>query len=297
MKPAFLVLMILMNLLWAVSYPAFKVLASHLTSGNIVTLRFGLAAMILAFVWPWLPGNAPRQSDLTKAAVMGLVVFCAAPRMQVYAVHRGQAGDASVLMALDPLITSLAAAFFLGERITRRRWCGFGLGMAGVVLLARVWRRDFEPLHGLMANLLFISSFVGETAYSVMGKPLLQRSSPAKLLGTALLIGTMVNACLDGPATLAAARHLPFGKWMLILYLVVVCTIAGYALWYVVIRETEVSLTALTVLIQPLAGLAISVLALRESLHWGQLWGALAIICGLAVGLRPNQVDASTDCR
>ncbi|MEK7676889.1 MAG: DMT family transporter [Verrucomicrobiota bacterium] len=282
--------MILMNLLWAVSYPAFKVLASDLTSGNIVTLRFGLAAVVMALAWPWLPGNAPRQTDLAKAAVMGLVVFCVAPRLQVAAVHRGQAGDASVLMALDPLITSLAAAFFLGERITRRRWCGFGMGMVGVLLLARVWKPDFKPLHGLLTNLLFISSFVGETAYSVMGKPLLLRSSPAKLLGTALLIGTLVNACLDGPATLDAARQLSFGKWMLIVYLVVVCTIVGYALWYVVIRETEVSLTALTVLIQPLAGLAISVLALRESLHWGQLWGSLAIVCGLAVGLRPNQV-------
>ncbi len=292
MKPVFLILLIGMNLVWACTYPTYKVLAAHLSSGAIATLRFGLATAALLAVWPWLPGRGPRGRDLLRALVMGTIVFCCAPRLQIEGVHRGQAGDTSLLLALDPLITALAAALFLGERIAPRRWWGFGLGMLGVVLISQVWRENVQPLSGLSANLIFIASFVCETAYSVMGKPLLARVSTLKLLGIGLVGGTMANLLIEGISggnkLLVAAQALPLGAWSLLAYMALICTIAGYALWYVVIRETEVNVTGLTVFVQPVAGLALSVIWLKESLHLGQLWGSLAILAGLTVGLRPN---------
>src|SRR5207249_10596939 len=164
MRPVFLLLLIGMNLLWAASYSIFKVLAPHLSAGSIVTLRFGFAALAVLVIWPWLPGRGPRGGDVIRAALLGLLVFCLAPRLQIEGVHRGQAGDTSLLLALDPLITSLAAAIFLRERVPARRWWGCTLGMMGVVLLSQVWREGVRPLQGLMANLLFISSFFGEAA-------------------------------------------------------------------------------------------------------------------------------------
>ena len=61
MRPVFLILLIGMNLLWAGSYSIFKVLGADLTSGSIATLRFGLAAICLLAVWPWLPGKGPEK--------------------------------------------------------------------------------------------------------------------------------------------------------------------------------------------------------------------------------------------
>ena len=159
MKPLFLFLLIGMNLIWAGSYAIFTVLAPYLGSGSIATLRFGLAAISLLVVWPWLPGKGPRGGDLLRSAFIGFFVFCLAPRLQIEGVHRGQAGDTSLLIALDPLVTSLAAALFLGEQIKPRRWWGCLLGMVGVLLISQIWREDVRPLQGLLANLLFISSF------------------------------------------------------------------------------------------------------------------------------------------
>src|SRR6185503_16403296 len=65
----------------------------------------------------------------------------------------------------------------------------------------------------------------------------------------------------------------------------VICTVVGYTLWYVVIRQTEVNIAGLTVLTQPMAGWLLSVLWLGEPVHSGQFWGALAIIAGLILGL------------
>ena len=111
-----------------------------------------------------------------------------------------------------------------------------------------------------------------------------------KLLGSGLIAGTFINLLWDGLISgtdnLAVAKTMSFSAWLFIIYLAVICTVVGYSLWYVVIRETEVNVTGLTVLVQPLAGWAISILWLKEGLHWGQLWGSVAIVGGLIIGLR-----------
>ena len=112
MKPLHLILLILMNGLWGATYSTFKALSPWLDAGGVATWRFGLAGAILLLCWPWLPGLAPRGSALVRTTVMGVLVFVCAPRLQVAAVQRGQASDASILMALAPLIDSVGAAIF-----------------------------------------------------------------------------------------------------------------------------------------------------------------------------------------
>lgn len=285
MKPRHLVLLIVMNCFWAVSYSAFKALTPWLDEGGVTTLRFAFSAAILLLCWPWLQGASPRGWYLARTMIMGVIVFVFAPRLQVAGVQKGHATDASVLMALEPLITSVGAAIFLREHIGPRRTIGFALGLLGVVLMAEVWRPGFR-LPALTANALIILSFVCEAAYSVMGKPVLERAGIFKILAIALLAATAVNFSIDGRTTLRAAAAMPPMAWLMVAYLVLICTLAGYSLWFAVIKETQVNVVALTVFIQPLVGTAVAMAWLHESLQWGQLWGGLAIVIGLIVGLQ-----------
>ncbi|HTA28891.1 MAG TPA: DMT family transporter [Candidatus Cybelea sp.] len=295
MKPVHLFLLILMNCLWAVSYAAFKVLAPWLDAGGVATLRFGMAGAVLLMCWPWLPGLSPRGLDLLRSLVLGVIVFVFAPRLQVTGVQLGKATDASVLMALDPLVSSVGAAIFLRERIAPRRWMGFVLGLAGAVLMAEMWRPGFR-LPALTANALIVLSFTCEAAYSVMGKPVLERAGIFKVLTLALLAGTFVNLFVDGWRTIPAAAAMPLRPWLVLAYLSLVCTVAGYSLWWAVIRYAEVNVAALTVLIQPVVGAAVAVAWLGESLRWGQLWGSLVIVAGLIIGLpRPSKQNLTLE--
>ncbi len=291
MKPSHLAALVVLNIFWAASYSSFAALKQlGLGVGPIVTLRYTLAALVMAILWPFLPGKSPRGRDLAVALGMGVLVFVGAPRLQVLGVHLGNAADSSVLMALEPLVTSVAAAIFLHEFVPARRWLGFTLGLFGVLLLNRVWRDEFQ-MTGLAANAVFISAFLCEAAYSMLGKSLIERAGLLKVLTVALLGGAAVNVAWDGPATLAAARVLPAAAWWHISYLVAICTLVGYAVWYVVIRQTDVNLAIMTIFIQPLAGVPIAVLLLGEPFHWGQVWGGAIIVAGLAMGLwRPKPV-------
>ena len=71
MKPRFLILLVVFNVIWAGSLSAYKALEPFLDVPGIVTLRFGLAALGFMVLWPWLPGIAPRGRDLVRTCVMG----------------------------------------------------------------------------------------------------------------------------------------------------------------------------------------------------------------------------------
>jgi probable blue pigment (indigoidine) exporter len=98
-----------------------------------------------------------------------------------------------------------------------------------------------------------------------------------------------MNALLDGPSTVAAARQLPLRGWIEIAYLSVICTAIGYAVWFAAIREVPVNVVAMTVFTQPFAGTLIAVALLGEQFHSGQLWGGAAIAVGLLLGLRQSK--------
>jgi drug/metabolite transporter (DMT)-like permease len=288
MKASHLVLLLLMNLCWSGVYSAYKIIDQDLsgvsTTAAIVTLRFGLAGLCLLVLWPLLPGRAPRGRDLVITCLMGVTLFVVGQRLQIYGNHIGTAGNSSVLMAVEPLVTSIAAAIFLRESIGPRRWAGFALGLLGVALLNGVGSPGFQ-LAGLAASLIFLSSFICEAAYSVLGKPVIMRVSVMKVLAISLLVGLGLNLLIDGKTTYAAAQQLTLTSWALITFLAVVCTVIGYTLWFIVIRECPINVAALTIFAQSVFGIMLAALWVGEELHWGQLFGSLTIVAGMVFGL------------
>jgi drug/metabolite transporter (DMT)-like permease len=298
MKPSYLIILLVMNFCWAAVYSAYKLIGQELPAGAItgpiVTLRFGLAGLSLLFAWPWLPGPAPRGRALLGTCLMGLILYVLGQRLQIYGNALGTAGNSAVLMAFEPVVVSVLAALFLREHIGPRRWAGFALGLSGVFLLHGVWRPDFQWT-GLAASLIFVSSFVCEAVYSVLGKPIVARASVMKMLAISLLLGTAVNLLIDGPASFTAARALSARAWVLLLGLAIICTAVGYSVWFVVIRECPINVAALTVFAQAVFGVATAACWLGEKLHWGQVFGSVAIVAGLALGLSRQVHRLATD--
>jgi len=285
MRNGWLVILVGFNVFWGGTYSAFKDLKQWLNPGQIVTLRYGLAALLLLLCWRWMPGKAPRGRDLLMTCLMGLLVFVVTPRLQVIATHAGQAGDMSVLVALEPLVVTLSATLFLRERVPANRWLGFLFGMLGVLLLSNILHPGFH-LASLGANLLFISSFFCGAAFSVIGKPLNERSGFLKVITLALVAGVVMNFALDGPSTLTAMQHLPLRAWLELAFLATICTAFGFAVWFAAMRVLPVNALAMTLFVQPFAGTLIAIWLLGEQPHAGQLWGGLAIAAGLLLGLR-----------
>lgn len=286
MKPGHLVLLLLLNCLWASVPTVATRLESQLGVVAFVFLRYAFAFAGLLLLWPWLPGRLPRGADFWRTVAMGIAVFSIGHLLQIGGIQLSQASDASILLAVDPLVSSLGAALFLHERIPGRRWIGFALAMGGVGLMS-LWGRQ-APLPGLVANLLIVLSFVSEAVWSIVGKPLIQRWGIPKVTGLALAAGTLVNALLlafSPSAQAASLGRLDAEAWLSLAFLGLVLTAFGYSAWYLVIRDAPVSLASMTIYLQPIVGTALAVSLAGEQLRASHLAGSLAILAGLVVGM------------
>ena len=83
-----------------------------------------LVAVIIAVLRAW----RPPDRDTLFADFVWLMAILKAFEFGV------NAGSAALIAALVPALTTLVSPFLLGEMNDRLRWCGIGVGFAGVLV-------------------------------------------------------------------------------------------------------------------------------------------------------------------
>jgi drug/metabolite transporter (DMT)-like permease len=123
-------------LLWCTGYPAGKIALGHAAPFTLLTLRFGIAALIYVLLFfsftkkPWPSWRESRHSVITGFLSLA---------MQFGGVYLGialgaSAGFAALVIGIMPIVTALFGTF-IGEPIRRMQWFGFALGFVGVALV------------------------------------------------------------------------------------------------------------------------------------------------------------------
>jgi len=128
-------------LVWGSGFIATKVGLEYAAPFTFLSLRFAfglacLAPLLLALrpAWP-----ASRR-EFGHVLVAGVLMHAVQLGGSHYTQYLGlSAGITALLMAVQPLITALIAARWLGERLTPAQWTGVLVGLAGVALV--VWHK------------------------------------------------------------------------------------------------------------------------------------------------------------
>ena len=89
----------------------------------------------------WLRPRWPASpAELGHVVVAGLLMHTVHLGGSHYAQYLGMsAGITAVLLSVQPLLTALIAARWMGERLNSRQWLGIALGLVGVALV--VWHK------------------------------------------------------------------------------------------------------------------------------------------------------------
>lgn len=128
---------LLFIVLWSSGYVAGKLALPHAGPMTLLTLRFGLAAVVLLVLA--LATGAPwprRREDWRHLAVVGLLMQVLHFSCIYFALQWGlSAGVAGLLIGLMPLATALGAHLWLAERLSGRQVLGLVGGLAGVALV------------------------------------------------------------------------------------------------------------------------------------------------------------------
>ncbi|MDX1594399.1 MAG: DMT family transporter [Gammaproteobacteria bacterium] len=128
---------LLFVMLWSTGFIGAKFGLPHAEPLTFLLIRFLLVCAILLAValltgapWP----ETPRQ--VLHIAVAGLLIHATYLGGVFVAIDRGlPAGTAALITGLQPLLTAVVAAPYLGEHVSGRQWLGLLLGFAGVFMV------------------------------------------------------------------------------------------------------------------------------------------------------------------
>jgi len=288
--------LVLVMFLWAVCFPLIVMgleLAPHFT---FAALRAGLAGAVLIAIGAVLDKPLPKDWRIWgRLFLVGLGATSLGFIGMFHAAEFVSPGAATVIANTQPLMTALAAHYFLKERL--HAWGVFGLVMAfgGIFLLAvpNLVSREQDGF-GVGIGYLALAA-VGIATANILMKRLAGRVDPIMAMGLQILLGgiplgLMALAIEDPTETIWSLRFI-----LSLLGLALFGTALVFWLWFSVLGRVELTLANSFSFLVSLFGLGIGVAVFDERLDGIQAVGVALTIFGVLAVCRDRGRNRSRD--
>lgn len=189
-------------------------------------------------------------------------------------------GWISVIFGLAPIVTGVMATFWLAEQtLNTARMLGILLGLAGLaIMLLGSQHLGHHAVYGI-AGMVFSVTAYSASAVAVKriaaDVPALATTIGALVVAVPLLVLLYILTGEPLPAVVPARAA------MSIIYLGLIGSVLGFALYYYVLRHVDATRVALITLITPVAALMLGHFLNGEALQTEALTGSATILSGL----------------
>jgi drug/metabolite transporter (DMT)-like permease len=282
-------LLLLCNFIWASQFVLVKLVQDEV--GPLFTTAFPmlLATLLLAPVVWWERRSATdripvsvRRSDLIGFVTIGICGQVIAQLFATWGSQRSLASNAALISLALPVATALMAFLLLRERMTRLRWIGFVLAIAGVLVSSGADLRaaDFGGSGYLLGNSMVFLGVLGSAFYNVYSKKMLLRFTPLEvLLGSYVAASLLLVpvALVGEPEGLTQLIQLSARGWTGLLLLAVFQYCVSMIIFLTVLTRLDATQAALSNYLIPVFGIVIAWLVLDERLQ------PMAVVGGLLV--------------
>ena len=281
------------NVIFATGYSVSRVVLEDIGPATLAMARLTIGAAILV-PWAWRGMAAAKLSreDRWRIALMGVVGFTLAFALGNWGLAHSTATNAALLITVEPASLILLSPLLLGERLSRREALAAAVAMLGaaVVVVNGVPGLTLALVPHWRGDLILILSGVAYAAYSLLARPVLLRH-PALVVtaysvawGAAAMLPLALLEWVTGPPPAWTPRAIGGA-----LYLGVVMTALGYAVWNWCLERVETPRVAIFLNIQPLGGALLGVWWLGERLTAYTVAGGLLILVGLHLTVKARR--------
>jgi drug/metabolite transporter (DMT)-like permease len=277
---------------WGANLSVVKLLLVQMEPMLVSVLRMVVAAVAVAAVVAWRRMPWPQLSRRQWGALAGCA-FLMVYLNQIFFVH-GVAGtnaaNAALIIALNPLVSSLLAVLLLGDRLSPQRIVGVALGFGGVA--AVVLHRPGMALGGAgLGDLLVLCSVTTWVLGGVMVQRLARGIDPLFISAVLNVIGTvllLLHVLLRPSPLVYDASRIDGMTVVLIGVSGLLATALGGIVWNRALMVLGVARTALYSYWVPIFGVLFAVLLLGEPLTVWHGVGLAAVLAGTWLGTRSH---------
>jgi O-acetylserine/cysteine efflux transporter len=240
----------------------------------LMSMRFSLSALLLCWFFP------PPVGQLGAIFIVALV----SATIQYGLTFTGLAGlDAStavLLVQLEVPFGALLAAIFLNDRLGWKRTLGMALAFFGVSLIAGAPNLRKQ----LFSAFLVMSGALTWSVGQVMIKKMVTVTGFQLIAWVAVFAGPQmfISSLMLEKGHLNALKNASLVGWGTVVYMGVVMTALGYAIWYHLLKKYEVNQVMPFLLLLPVSSILGAVLFLGERPDIRTLIGGVFIVVGVA---------------
>ncbi|OPY26188.1 MAG: putative transporter in sor 3'region [Methanocella sp. PtaU1.Bin125] len=275
------------NVFWGGSFIANAIALESVGPIEIASLRFFIAAPLLAIVtllWKGPSIFRVETKDLLTLVAMAITGVTLQYAIQVTAQSFTTAINASLLINTSTFFILFLSALFLAEKLTASRVIGAFIGFGGVALLVSGGTLGFSL--GQIGDLMIILCALLWAAYSILGKKIAGKYHPLTILNWVFILGTIGLVPLYFLTPHADPATIPLSAWGAILFLALLCSIVAYLIYNVALETMDASRVALFIYLVPLATIVLAWLILGERLNLASAFGGLLVLAGMWIAER-----------
>jgi len=281
-----------MAVLWGASWPCGRVLAQSLPPLSAAAWRFGIASLFLV-LWLHHAGGLKPLRALTRRQWLGLVasgvvgVYAYALFFMLGLAHV-PASRAALVVTTNPVITTLIAAWWLGERLNWKIALGMALATAGA-LTVMSHGAPLTLLSGVvgMGELLLLGCVLAWVGYTLIARWLLGGVDPLATTTVTAAIGMMlllVSALLvEGPGAFLSPLEASTTVWAALGFLAVASTVVAYAWYFEGVAVLGAGAASGYISLVPVFGVLSATLWLNEPLDHAIVVGGLLAVGGMVI--------------
>jgi len=277
-------------LLWSSAFAVTKLALMDCSPLLLLVARFLLAGGVM--LGAAATTRAPWRftwRDVAVFSVLGLVNNALYLGLNVTGMRSISAGLSALISSVNPVLTALLAAVFLGECLTWQKAAGLVLGVGGVAFIVegRIAGGIDDPI-GVALSIAALVSLVG-------GAILFKRLAPNGGLWIGNGVQHLAGAFALMPIAFAVepvADIVPSWRLFVALgYLALLVSVIGYLIWFHMLAVAGAMTASAYHFLMPPLGMLFGWLLLGERLAWGDLIGVLPVALGIYLVTRPAKLN------
>lgn len=293
--------LVLVNLMWAAQYSAYKTASNQMGPVTLTFWIFVIASLLLLPILvrehrksgtpPELKGverslTAPR--NLFGFFIVGILGLVPGSAFLAWGTDISTAANASLLYLTVPIITAILAVWILKERMTWVHWTSLLLALVGVLFVSDVdWRHpDIFQARYLAGNGLVLLACTSSSFYNVYSKELLRRFTPLEVLIYGYVLAAIISVPLllaKEPFSFQAVLNYRLDTWASLLVLSLLSWGLAMVLWMRLLRHLDVSKASISIYLLPFLGVLIAALTLHEKITLPMVIGGGITLIGTAL--------------
>jgi drug/metabolite transporter (DMT)-like permease len=279
-------LLIFVMAAWGLNVIATKIIVSHFPPVTITALRVftaGISVFIILYFLKQL--RFPSKKEWGYIIAGGLFNVVAHHYFLSIGLSKTSASNGGLILGLGPLLTTIMAFLFLGNRVTLPKIIGIILGFTGVSFIVLKGQGSIHAVS--MGDLYVFFAILAQAISFVIIKKISNTLDPRLMTGYMMVIGSsilFVISLIQEPNGLKSIPTGSAGVWLIFLASAVIATALGHTIYNYALGKVGVAESAIFINLNPLFSLIGAFLFLNEKISFTQVFGFIFILIGVLFG-------------